>query len=96
MPYTSVDLDKFFFPLNKQQFSVYEIHFNNLDLGCPIIFINQIDFCFLKLYFGPLIRTIIEYINEQLLVDVYWPNKVIWKSALNKATKDVLIFEKSF
>ena len=34
--------------------------------------------------------------HKQLLVDVNWPNKAIWKLALKKATKDILLFEKSF
>ena len=52
--------------------------------------------CFPTLYFSALIRTKIEYINKQLLLDVNWPNKGIWKSALSKAIKYVLLFEKPF
>ena len=29
----------------------------------------------------------------QLLVDINWPSKAIWKPALNNATEDVLLFE---
>ena len=48
---------------------------------------NQIDLYFLKLYFSPLIRTKIECMDKQLLVDFNWSNKAIWKSVLNKTTK---------
>ena len=30
----------------------------------------------------------------QLLVDINWPSKTIWKPALNNATKDVFLFQK--
>ena len=43
------------------------------------------------LYLSPSIRTKIECNNKQLLVDVNWINKAIWKSAFSKAMKDVLL-----
>ena len=73
----------------------YKIQSNNWNLDYPNILTNQIDFRFPKLHFRPLIRSKIEYINKQLLVDVNWSNKAIWKSALNKGTTYVLLFEKS-
>lgn len=41
-------------------------------------------------------QTKIGCIDKQLLVDVNSSNKGIQKSALNKATKDAMLFEKSF
>ena len=82
--------------MSNPHFSFYKIQSNNLNHGYPNILTNQINFCFSKLYFSPLIRTKIEYINKQLVIDVNWPNKAFWKSALNKATKYILLFEKSF
>ena len=73
----------------------YKIRFNNY-FNYPNILTNQTDFCFPKLYFSLSVPTKIVCINKQLLVDVIWPNKTICKSSLNKATKDVLLFEKSF
>ena len=77
-------------------FSFYKIQFNNLNVDYPNILTSQTYFRFPKLYFSTLIQTKIEYFNKQLLIDVNWPNKSIWKSAVNKLTKDVLLFEKSF
>ena len=85
-------LNKFFFSWTTK----YKIHSNNLIFDYPNILINQNDFSFPKLYFSPLIRTKIECINKQRLVDVNWPNKAIWKSELNKAIKNILLFEKLF
>ena len=56
----------------------------------------QIDFCFLKQNFSSLIRTQIEFINGQILGDVNWFNKAIWKSALIKVIRSVLLYELSF
>ena len=47
------------------------------------------------MYFNPLVQTKIECINKQLLVDVNQPNKAVWKSALNKATEGISLFEES-
>ena len=82
--------------MSDPHFSFYKIQSNNLNLDYPNILNNQIDFRFPKLYFSPLIRSKIEGINKQLLVDFNWPNKAIWKSVLNKTTNDVLLFKKSF
>ena len=88
-------LNKFFFSWTTN-ILLYKIQSNNLIFDYPNILINQIDFSFRKLYLSPLIRTKIECINKQRLVDVNWPNKAIWKSELNKATKNILLFEKLF
>ena len=81
--------------MSNPYFSFCKKQSNNLNLNYLNNLTNQIDCCFTKLCFSPLIQTQIECINKQLLVDVSWPNKAIWKSELNKATKDVLLFEKS-
>ena len=80
----------------EQHLSFYKIQSNNLNLNYANNLTNQTDFCLTKLYFSPLIQTKIEWINKQLLVDVNWLSKAIWKSGLNKAIKDVLLFEKLF
>ena len=77
--------------MSNPNFSFYKLQSNNLNLDYTNILTSQIDFCFPKLRFSPLIRTKIECINKQLLVDVNWPNKAIWKSTLKK---DILLFEK--
>ena len=66
---------KFLFPMSNQHFSFSKIQANNLNLDYSNVLTNQIDFCFPKLYFSPLIRTKIECINKQLLVYINWPNK---------------------
>ena len=68
--------------MSSQNFLIYEIQPNNLNLDYPNILTNQTDFCFPKLYFSSLIRNKTESINKQPLIDVTWPNKVMWKSAL--------------
>ena len=80
--------------MSNQNFSFYKIKSNNSNLDYPNILTKRIDYFFPKLYFSPLIWTKIECINKQLLVNVNQPNKAIWKPALNKATKDALLFEK--
>ena len=55
---------------------------NNLNLDYANILTNQIDFCFPKLYFNPLIWTKIGCINKLLLLDVNWRNKAIWTLVL--------------
>ena len=57
---------------------------------------SQVDFGFPKLSFSSVMRTKTKRIHRQLMVDVNWPNKGIQKSVLNKATRDGLLFEKSF
>ena len=56
----------------------------------------QIDFSFLKQNFSSLIRTQIEFINGQILGDVNCFKKAIWKSALIKVIRSVLLYELSF
>ena len=56
----------------------------------------QIDFSFLKQNFSSLIRTQIEFIYGQILGDVNCFNKAIWKSALIKVIRSVLLYELSF
>ena len=80
--------------MSKQHFSFYKIESNNLNLDYLIKLSNEIDLCFLKLYFSPSIRAKIECIEKELLVDLNWSNKAIWKSALNRATKDVFVLWK--
>ena len=82
--------------MNNQHFPFYKKQSHNLSLNYPNILTNQINSCFSKLCFSPLIRTKIECINKQLLVDVNCPNKAIWKLALDKTKKDVLLLEKLF
>ena len=82
--------------MSKQNFLFYKIQSSNLNLDFSNILTNQIDFCFPKLYFSPFIRTKIERINKQLLFNVNRSNKAIRKLALTKATKEALLFEKSF
>ena len=82
--------------MSNQIFLFNKIASDNLNLDYRNILTYEIDFCFPKLYFGPLIQTKGESINKQLLVNVNWPKKAIWKPALNKATKDVLLFQKLF
>ena len=56
----------------------------------------QIDFSFLKQNFSSLIRTQIEFIYGQILGDVNCFSKAIWKSALIKVIRSVLLYELSF
>ena len=49
---------------NFQWNCMYKIQSSNLNLNYPNILTNQIDFCFPKLYFSPLIRTKMEFINK--------------------------------
>ena len=53
------------FPMSNPNFLFYKLQSSNLNLD----YTSQIDFCFPKLCFSPLIRTKIECINKQLLVD---------------------------
>ena len=62
-------------------------------LNVVIILINLY---FAKLCFSPLVRTYIECINKQLLVDINWLSKAIWKSELRKEIKDVSLCEMLF
>ena len=78
--------------MSDSHFLFNKIQFNNLNLDYPNILTKKTDFYFPKLYSSPLIGAKIECINKQLLVDINWSNKAIWKSALNKATKEILIF----
>ena len=68
--------------MSNQNFLFYKIQSNNLNLDYPNILTNQTDFCFPKLCFSSLIRTKTDNINKQSLIDVTWPNKPMWKSAL--------------
>ena len=69
---------------------LWDSHFSTLNM-LPNNVAIQIYFCFPMLYLSPSIRTKIECNNKQLLVDVNWINKAIWKSAFSKAMKDVLL-----
>ena len=80
--------------MNNQKFSFYKLQSNNSNLDYWNIFTNQIDFCFSKLSSGQLIRTNVECVNKQVLIEINWPSKAVSKSALNKATKEVLMIEK--
>ena len=73
--------------MSKQHFLIHKTQSNNFSLDYPNKLTNQIDLYFQKLYFSPLIRMKIECIDKQLLVDVNYSNKAIWKSTLNKASK---------
>ena len=68
--------------MSSQKNLFYKIRSNNLNLDYPDILTDQIDFCFLKVYFSSLIRTKIECIDKQPLINVNRPNKAMWKSAL--------------
>ena len=70
------------FPMSSQNFLFYKIESNNLNLDYPNILTNQTDYSFPKLYFSSLIRTETDSINKQSPIDVTWPNKAMWKSAL--------------
>ena len=65
-----------------------------MNLDYPNKLNNQIDLYFPKLNFSLSIRTKIECIDKELLVDVDSTNKAIWKSALNRTTKDVFVIRK--
>ena len=80
--------------MSMKHFSFHKIKSNNLNLGYLNKLTNQIDLCFPKLYFSPSIRAKIECIEKELLVHLNWSNKAIWKSALNRATKDVFVIWK--
>lgn len=69
---------------------------NNLTSSYQNVSIIQIEFCFPKLYFRKFIRTQMECISWQLLVDDNWLNKAIWKSALCKSIKHILLREIPF
>ena len=81
--------------MSSEHFSFYKIEPHNLNLDYPHILTNPIVLRFPKLYFSPLVQTKIECFNKQLLVDINWINKAIWKSTLKKATKGVSLFEGS-
>ena len=51
---------------------------------------DKIGFCFRNRKFSPLIQ--IQLDCKQILLDVNWFNKTIWKSALSKAMRDVLLY----
>lgn len=51
---------------------------------------DKIGFCFRNRNFSPLIQ--IQLDCKQILLDVNWFNKTIWKSALSKAMRDVLLY----
>ena len=70
------------FPISSRNFLFYKIPSNNLNFHYPNILTNQTDFCFLKLYFSLLNRTKTDSIKKQPLIDVTWPKKAMWKSAL--------------
>ena len=65
-----------------------------MNLDYPNKLNNQIDLCFPKLNFSLSIRTKIGCIDKELLVDVDSTNKAIWKSALNRTTKDVFVIRR--
>ena len=44
----------------------------------------------------PLIPNKIECINKQLMLNIDWPDETIWKSVLNIAATDDLLFGKLF
>ena len=69
VPYASVNSEKTFFPW-ATNFFLNKIQSNNLNLDYPDILTDQIDFCFLKVYFSSLIRTKIECINKQSLINI--------------------------
>ena len=69
---------------------------NNLTSSYQNVSIIQIEFCFPKLYFRKFIRTQMECISWQLLVDDNWLNKAIWKSVLCKSIKHILLREIPF
>ena len=56
----------------------------NLNSTYSKILTIQIDFCSLKLCFSPLMWTQAGCIGKQVLVDVNWLNKTIYKSLLRK------------
>ena len=70
--------------MNNPKLWFYRMQSNNLNLDYLNVLTNQIDFCFSKLYLSTLIRTKIECITKQLLVDINWPSKAIFNSALIK------------
>ena len=80
-----------FFPISYSHFSFCKMPRNNFNSDQSTVFIVQIYFYLPKLYFSLLIGTQIDGINKQQLVLVNWLNKAIWKSALNIATKDLLL-----
>ena len=51
---------------------------------------DKIGFCFRKRNFSPLIQ--IQLDCKQILLDINWFHKTIWKSALSKAMRDVLLY----
>ena len=63
--------------MNDPHFSLHKMLSDNLNSDYLSAGTAQIEICFLKLYFSPLIRTPIEWTNKPMLVDVNQLNKAI-------------------